>query len=142
MTDSAIFFGICGHDGGNRGHDPWNLSNPLGILSLIRTTVAFCSRETGNADSEDSNEEIIEVLRLKHEAKSQPREDRPGLPAVQGRGQQVPQPGQAKGLGWPLPEWAYRYSRFCGRYREWRARQKRSLRQQHRAGEKAFIDYC
>ena len=39
-------------------------------------------------------------------------------------------------------EWAYRYSRFCGRYREWRARQKRSLRQQHRAGEKAFIDYC
>ena len=32
-------------------------------------------------------------------------------------------------------EWAYRYSRFCGRYR--RARQKRSLRQQHRAGEKA-----
>ena len=31
-------------------------------------------------------------------------------------------------------EWAYRYSRFCGRYREWRARQKRSLRQQHRAG--------
>ena len=39
-------------------------------------------------------------------------------------------------------ERAYRYSRFCGRYREWRARQKRSLRQQHRAGEKAFIDYC
>ena len=39
-------------------------------------------------------------------------------------------------------ERAYRYSRFCGRYREWRARQKRSLRQQDRAGEKAFIDYC
>ena len=35
-------------------------------------------------------------------------------------------------------ERAYRYSRipFCGRYREWRARQKRSLRQQHRAGDR------
>ncbi len=37
---------------------------------------------------------------------------------------------------------AYRYSRFCELYRQWRARQKRSMRQQHLAGEKAFIDYC
>ncbi len=39
-------------------------------------------------------------------------------------------------------ERAYRYSRFCELYRQWRAKQKRSMRQQHRAGEKAFIDYC
>ncbi len=37
---------------------------------------------------------------------------------------------------------AYRYSRFCELYRQWGAKQKRSMRQQHRAGEKAFIDYC
>ena len=37
---------------------------------------------------------------------------------------------------------AYRYSRYCQLYRQWRARQKRSLRQLHRAVEKAFIDYC
>ena len=37
---------------------------------------------------------------------------------------------------------AYRYSRFCALYRQWRTKQKRSLRQLHKAGEKAFIDYC
>ncbi len=39
-------------------------------------------------------------------------------------------------------ERAYRYTQFCHHYREWRDRQKRSMRQQHRAGEKAFVDYC
>lgn len=37
---------------------------------------------------------------------------------------------------------ALRYSQFCQRYRDWRAAQRRSMRQQHRAGEKLFIDYC
>ncbi len=37
---------------------------------------------------------------------------------------------------------AYRYSQFCERYRQWVKRQKRSMRQVHRAGEKLFIDYC
>jgi len=39
-------------------------------------------------------------------------------------------------------EQAYRYSQFCFHYQRWRARQKRSMRQIHRAGEKLFIDYC
>jgi len=39
-------------------------------------------------------------------------------------------------------ERAYRYSQFCERYRQWAKRQKRSMRQIHRAGEKLFIDYC
>ncbi len=37
---------------------------------------------------------------------------------------------------------AYRYSRFCDLYRQWCGCQKRSMRQQHIAGEKLFIDYC
>ncbi len=37
---------------------------------------------------------------------------------------------------------AYRYSRFCYHYQQWRDRQKRSMRQVHKAGEKLFIDYC
>lgn len=37
---------------------------------------------------------------------------------------------------------AYRYSRFCHHYQAWRDRQRRSMRQVHRAGEKLFIDYC
>lgn len=37
---------------------------------------------------------------------------------------------------------ARRYSQFCHHYRLWRGRQRRSMRQVHRAGEKVFIDYC
>ena len=37
---------------------------------------------------------------------------------------------------------ALRYSQFCQRYRDWKALQRRSMRQHHRAGEKLFIDYC
>ena len=37
---------------------------------------------------------------------------------------------------------AYRYSQYCEHYRQWRKRQKRSMRQRHLAGEKLFIDYC
>jgi hypothetical protein len=39
-------------------------------------------------------------------------------------------------------ERARRYTQFCVHYRQWRERQKRSMRQVHRAGEKLFIDYC
>jgi transposase len=39
-------------------------------------------------------------------------------------------------------EQAWRYSQYCEHYRQWRKRQKRSMRQRHRAGEKLFIDYC
>jgi transposase len=35
----------------------------------------------------------------------------------------------------------YQYSQYCGYYREWRAKQKRSMRQIHHAGEKLFVDY-
>ena len=75
-------------------------------------------------------------------------------------------PGESKAR--PLPDWAeihselgrkgvtlallhveylerhpdgYAYTQFCGYYRRWRGRQKRSMRQVHRAGEKLFIDY-
>jgi transposase len=41
-----------------------------------------------------------------------------------------------------LPVRAYSYSQFCYRYKEWLRLQKRSMRQQHTAGEKCFIDYC
>ena len=37
---------------------------------------------------------------------------------------------------------AYQYSQYCHHYRIWRGKQKRSMRQHHRAGEKLFIDYC
>lgn len=37
---------------------------------------------------------------------------------------------------------AYRYAQYCAKYKNWLSRQKPSMRQVHRAGEKLFIDYC
>ncbi len=36
----------------------------------------------------------------------------------------------------------YRYSRFCELYQRWRRKQEVALRQEHRAGEKLFVDYA
>src|SRR5262249_29117995 len=36
----------------------------------------------------------------------------------------------------------YRYSQFCERYRHWVGKQRRSMRQIHRGGEKLFVDYA
>lgn len=36
----------------------------------------------------------------------------------------------------------YRYTQFCQRYKDWAAALKRSMRQQHRAGEKLFADFA
>jgi len=36
----------------------------------------------------------------------------------------------------------YQYSQFCEYYRRWRGKLDYCMRQEHRAGEKIFIDYC
>ena len=36
----------------------------------------------------------------------------------------------------------YRYTQFCEYYRRWAKKRKLSMRQVHRAGEKAFVDYA
>lgn len=36
----------------------------------------------------------------------------------------------------------YQYSRFCDLYRDWRGKLDLSMRQDHKAGEKVFVDYC
>jgi len=36
----------------------------------------------------------------------------------------------------------YQYSRFCGLFREWKGKLDPVLRQEHRAGEKLFVDYA
>ncbi|MBM7422623.1 transposase [Spongiibacter marinus] len=41
-----------------------------------------------------------------------------------------------------FPNRCYSYSQFCDLYRQWSKRQKRSMRQIHKAGEKCFVDYC
>ena len=36
----------------------------------------------------------------------------------------------------------YQYTQFCEYYRQWRGKLDYCMRQEHRAGEKTFIDYC
>jgi transposase len=36
----------------------------------------------------------------------------------------------------------YQYTQFCDYYRQWRSKLDYSMRQEHRGGEKVFIDYC
>ncbi len=40
------------------------------------------------------------------------------------------------------PEDGFGYSRFCDRYRHWRGQLDLVMRQEHRAGEKLFVDYA
>lgn len=40
------------------------------------------------------------------------------------------------------PNRCYSYTQYCALYTEWLKKQKRSMRQQHKAGEKLFVDYC
>jgi len=61
--------------------------------------------------------------------------------------QQLKHKGVMKQLLWEeyteqYPNRCLSYSRFCHRYLQWRKQQKRSMRQIHKAGEKAFVDYC
>ena len=68
----------------------------------------------------------------------------PDWPAIH---QELKRKGMTKLLAWEeytqqYPNRCYSYSQFCDRYRHWRGRQKRSMRQHHRAGEKCFVDYC
>ncbi len=68
----------------------------------------------------------------------------PDWPAVH---QELKRKGMTKVLLWEeytqqYPNRCYSYSQFCDRYKHWRGLQKRSMRQQHKAGEKCFVDYC
>lgn len=139
---------------------------------------------------------IIEVLRLKYEAKLAHEKIGRACGLSKGAVNKYVNVAKAQGLTWPLPEgtdearleallfpansgkrerfvepdyfhihqelkrkgvtlqllWAeyvavheeraYRYTQFCHRYRQWRNKQRRSMRQVHLAGEKLFIDYC
>ena len=40
------------------------------------------------------------------------------------------------------PGRSYSYPRFCSLNRNWKARQKHSMRQTHQAGHKCLVDYC
>jgi transposase len=157
--------------------------------------VLFRTRGVCGAGSEDSNEKIIGVLRLKYAGGLSHAQIGQVCGISKGVVTKYVSLAAGHGLTWPLPtelseaqlegllfhpvakraalaepdyfrlhqalkrkgvtlqllwseyvavhrERAYRYSQFFHRYHQWRATQKRSMRQHHRAGEKLFIDYA
>lgn len=61
--------------------------------------------------------------------------------------QELRHKGMTKQLLWDEyvarnPQQSYSYSRYCRFYRDWLKKQKRSMRQVHKAGEKLFVDYA
>jgi len=73
------------------------------------------------------------------------RKERPALPMVYIRNE-MRRPHVTLQLLWEeyrgrTPE-GYSYSQYCQLYRDWLGKQTLSLRQEHRAGEKLFIDFA
>ena len=61
--------------------------------------------------------------------------------------QELKRKGMTKQLLWEeytqqYPNRSFSYSQYCLLYRSWLKKQKRSMRQIHKAGEKLFVDYA
>src|SRR5712664_1638946 len=116
-----------------------------------------------------SMRKIKEVLRLRYDLGRLQNEIARSCSIGQSSVHRYLERASAAGLGWPLPEdcddrrlqsnkyvtlqllWeeyrqsqpeGYRYSRFCELYQRWRRKQDVVLRQEHRAGEKMFVDWA
>lgn len=61
--------------------------------------------------------------------------------------QELSRKGMTKHLLWEeytqqYPNRSYSYPQYCHHYQVWQKKQRRSMRQTHRAGEKLFVDYA
>jgi transposase len=76
-------------------------------------------------------------------AAAPPRKTQPDYAAIH---QQLQKPHVALQLLWEEYREAnpdgYRYSRFCELYQRWRRKQDVVLRQQHKPGERMFVDWA
>jgi len=94
--------------------------------------------------SADINEAQLRTILQPHQKSVVSNRHEPDYPSIH---QELKSKGMTLLLLWQEYEnthgkKAYRYAQFCAKYREWLLRQKPSMRQIHRAGEKLFIDYC
>lgn len=91
-----------------------------------------------------NDEQLARLFYPAADTRSSSRFQAPDWPAIH---LELKRKGMTKLLLWEeytqqFPNRCYSYSQFCDRYRHWRDRQKRSMRQVHQAGEKCFVDYC
>jgi transposase len=94
--------------------------------------------------SEMDDNQLAGLFYPRADTRTSSRHQTPDWPTLH---QELKGKGVTKQLLWEeytqqYPNRCYSYSQFCDRYNHWRRLQKRSMRQQHKAGEKCFVDYC
>jgi len=118
------------------------------ICSIGRSTVAdYLSRAAAAGLSWPLPEEMgdEQLDRLLFPAPPHPSSERP-FPDWSLIHQELKKKGVTLALVWEEyksshPE-GYQYSQFCELYRRWRGKLSVWMRQEHKAGEKLFVDYC
>ena len=118
-------------------------------LNISKGVVAKYLRLAEEADlswplPEDLDDSGLEKLLYRQAAAREPKFAEPDYAHVH---QELKKKGVTLTLLWEeyraqVGERGYQYTAFCTRYRDWIGKLKRSMRQQHRAGEKLFADYA
>lgn len=118
------------------------------IVGLVHSTVRDYLQRAERAGlawplPEDLDETRLERLLFPLPAPSSERRPEPDWPTLH---QEMRRKGMSLMLLWQEykavhPD-GYQYSRFCDRYRDWRGRIDLVMRQEHRPGEKLFVDYA
>ena len=118
----------------------------LGVGTVTNYLAAFDRSGLGFPLPDDFDDTEL-VRRLFPEPSVRDAAARPVLPDFAAIQAELRQKGVTRQLLWEeycadAGDAAYRYTQFCVLYRRWLGRQRLSMRQTHRPGEKMFVDYC
>ncbi len=123
------------------------------IRDSLRLSLGAIQKAVSKAESQELDWETIEKLDDSHltakiysqadTAKSSHKE----LPDWVEIYRELKRKGMTKQLLWEeytqqYPNRSFSYAQYCRLYRDWLKKQKRSMRQTHKAGEKLFVDYA
>ncbi len=123
------------------------------IRDALRLSLGAVQKVLSKADELGLNWEAIEQLDDKELAlqfypKADPHVSKTlQLPDWRDVHQELKRKGVTKHLLWEeytqqYPNRSYSYPQYCFLYQDWLKKQKRSMRQTHKAGEKLFVDYA
>jgi len=114
----------------------WPLPDELDDQALALLFYPRSDAKPGRRHQEPVWIEVHQALKQKGVTKTLLRDD------CMDAGGRATQDAVAEEYTRQYPNRCYSYSQFCARYEDWLQKQKRSMRQVHRAGEKLFIDYA
>lgn len=112
-----------------------------GVQKLLSRAEALSLTWPLPAELDDAR--LAELFYPGADTHASPRREAPDWAAIH---EELKRPHMTRQLVWEeytqrYPNRCYGYSQFCDRYRDWLARQQRTMRQTHTAGEKCFVDY-